>query len=124
MVLFNDVKADQIMHAAPVALSADEHCGPARAALQRAGADDAPVLDRDGRLVGWLRRDDLSDPGDGALAARLRPSAVAVRPETMIQQVCATLARPGIERLVVVRGEAVQGLIGPDDVLGLVAARL
>jgi len=82
----------------------------------------APVVSREGQVLGIISTSDVLEPGDSrtALDAATRP-AVAIDETAPLSEAARLLLELGIRRLIVRRGERLAGILTATDILKWVA---
>lgn len=82
-----------------------------------------PVLDSDGRLVGIITRHDLVHREGMSARELMTPGVVAVSEATPVEEVARILTSKGFERVPVLQGDRLVGIICRADLARLLAGR-
>jgi len=122
------IKVRDIMTRKVIALEAQASRGEAENALLRQNIGGAPVLDREGKLVGFISKSDLVGPpaewirGEGTVADFMTPDVVSVYDDEPAHIACELMTRRGVHRVLVINndGKAV-GILSSMDVVRAVA---
>ncbi len=119
------LRARDVMTSPAVTVRPDTPVAEAARIMAQRRISGLPVVDEDGRLVGIVTEADLllkeAGPG-GAPLAGLPPGGsaarvVAAEEETPLHQVAALMARKNVNRVPIVRGGRVVGIVSRNDVL-------
>ena len=112
------------MPRAAVAVRPGLSAATASAALRARGQPAAPVVDGEGRPVGWVTEAELlRAPAGARVSDAMARSALAVSEAAPLSRAAALLVAHGLERVPVVSGDGVVvGVLSALDVLGWLAA--
>jgi CBS domain-containing protein len=123
------VKVRDIMTRKVIALEAQASRGEAESALTRQSIGGAPVVDREGKLVGFISKSDLVGPpaewirGEGTVADFMTPDVVSVYDDEPVHLACEVMLRRGVHRVLVIDGEgSIVGILSSMDVVRAVAS--
>jgi osmoprotectant transport system ATP-binding protein len=88
----------------------------ARAAIEHSGADWVAVVDRDGRLVGHVRRDRANGDGNGSVASRTERLEAWVSITAPLEDALAAMLLTDVGWVAVLDGDRFLGVLTPESV--------
>jgi IMP dehydrogenase len=102
----------------PVTLPMTESTATARKRMEEQGVSGFPILDDTGKVVGILTRRDMSflDEDRPIADVMTKPPLVTASPETSLDEAYSILSKAKVEKLLLVEGEQLKGLITMADI--------
>lgn len=89
--------------------------------LTEAGISGAPVLDERGGLIGIVSEADVISKRGRSVADVMNRNVLSAQPDTPVEEVCELMARHNINRVPIVRGGGLVGIITRTDVVRSIA---
>lgn len=85
--------------------------------LTEGGISGAPVLDDKGELVGIVSEADVVGKRGNSVEDVMRQSVITVDGDTSVEEVCSLMARNNINRVPVLEGHQIVGIITRTDIV-------
>ncbi len=118
------MNARQIMTEHVVSIISTASARDARAMLAEHGVGGMPVLSEAGQVLGMLSESDLQDaPGGTPVKDLMTSPPFTVQEETPVEEIAILLKAHKVNRLPVLRGEKLVGIVTRDDVISYVASK-
>ena len=115
------MRADEIMTTRLVTAAPADTVQQLARLLTEAGISGAPVLDERGRLIGIVSEADVISKRGRTVGDVMNRTVVSVPPDTAIEKVCEIMARHNINRVPIIRGGDLVGIITRTDVVRAIA---
>ncbi|HAF70802.1 TPA: glycine betaine ABC transporter ATP-binding protein [Candidatus Acetothermia bacterium] len=104
------LRVREVMEEKPPTVEASKPLAEARERLERLGVNFLPVVDREGRFLGWLNRTNLRP--EGRVAEVMTPYSVLATPDTPLNEALSLMFESAVGNLAVVDGEGrLRGLL-------------
>lgn len=117
------MRARDIMTHEVISIRPDATVHEAARLLSDYSISGAPVLLRDGRMVGIITQADLISKEGETVADLMTTRVICAREETSVDEVAQLLTSNRFKRLPVVRGERVVGVVSRADIVRMLASR-
>ena len=111
------MEAREIMTGQVIAVSPQDTVHQLARVLTEAGISGAPVRDDEGRLLGIVSEADVISKRGAHVKDVMRRSVLTVAEDTPVEEVCYMMSSNNINRVPVMRGEDVVGIITRADVV-------
>ncbi len=111
------MEAREIMTGQVIAVSPQDTVHQLARVLTEAGISGAPVRDDDGRLLGIVSEADVISKRGAHVEDVMQRSVLTVAEDTPVEEVCYMMSSNNINRVPVMRGEDIVGIITRADVV-------
>jgi len=106
------LRVREVMDEQPPSVEASESLAEAGERMRRLGVNFLPVVDREGRFLGWLNRSALRPGREGTVKELMTPYSVLATPDTPLNEALSMMLESAVGNLVVVDGEGkLRGLL-------------
>ncbi|RLI52548.1 MAG: ABC transporter ATP-binding protein [Candidatus Thorarchaeota archaeon] len=106
------LRVREVMDEQPPSVEASESLAEAGERMRRLGVNFLPVVDREGRFLGWLNRSALRPGREGTVKELMTPYSVLATPDTPLNEALSMMLESAVGNLAVVDGEGkLRGLL-------------
>ena len=106
------LRVREVMDEQPPSVEASESLSEAGERMRQLGVNFLPVVDREGRFLGWLNRSALRPGREGRVQELMTPYSVLATPDTPLNEALSMMFESAVGNLAVVDGEGkLRGLL-------------